>query len=631
MIKTRIKAFSMIETLFIVSLTSIGILTAYKVINDNFEDQSAKTLATDINKILKGFDLRFNNDGFEKSKWSNYAGDNYSFENKEQVRDFLQRSLIGFNATSCGKLDGWKPVKKDTTESYKDKYNFISCNLWEKKLPLKLNAKIKLNIQNDYVNSLNLILFFDNDTDFKKNFKSLKKALIEAKASEEKGLTGIFNYQLISLETNNKIKIRECIKKKSKCGLEATYTGTDLSYDYLYTNGSNNMINSKIKFQNNYSGTAINTCFRYIKDGLSWRKISNVYCGIGYGKKDPMDINSEKYDYIELNTEAIHTNKIFLNKECTFRNADGSVTTAPCGIYLDGTSNTIISNYDQVNATEAFINIIDATTLKTKEATVNSKLEVNGDTELNGTLKVKETANLEDLKINGAASDVNLDVLSSAKLNNVEIRGSLETENKVHIHNSLIVDNDLDVKGKITTARIHLTESIGYSTLGKSCSSLGNGTMLNYQDSSYYDIAICANGKWKLLNVNKNQIMPFNGNCPRGFERFNEASGRTLMGSGNIYDSATNKTINYKVGQNGGEAFHKLTINEMPSHNHKYQDAYYVEKFGPNGEGHMQGSNATDYDNNLYIRNVYTDYTGGDAPHENRMPYYVVNWCIYKG
>ena len=79
----------------------------------------------------------------------------------------------------------------------------------------------------------------------------------------------------------------------------------------------------------------------------------------------------------------------------------------------------------------------------------------------------------------------------------------------------------------------------------------------------------------------------------------------------------------YAIGGTGGEESHKLTVNEMPSHRHSYK---------------FKGADIDDSwknQNNLYSvshtytwNTAYTDYTGGDQPHENRPPYYALFYIM---
>lgn len=72
----------------------------------------------------------------------------------------------------------------------------------------------------------------------------------------------------------------------------------------------------------------------------------------------------------------------------------------------------------------------------------------------------------------------------------------------------------------------------------------------------------------------------------------------------------------YKGGQTGGEATHKLTINEMPSHTHKYKLAYGATD---PARGFAYGNTPSGTFSGDFIQN-----TGENQPHNNMPPYIVV-------
>ena len=69
----------------------------------------------------------------------------------------------------------------------------------------------------------------------------------------------------------------------------------------------------------------------------------------------------------------------------------------------------------------------------------------------------------------------------------------------------------------------------------------------------------------------------------------------------------------YAAGDTGGEATHKLTVNEMPSHSHNYSYPGYE------AGGEWYGASGTAKGNT-----VATTAVGGGAAHENRPPYFAV-------
>ena len=75
----------------------------------------------------------------------------------------------------------------------------------------------------------------------------------------------------------------------------------------------------------------------------------------------------------------------------------------------------------------------------------------------------------------------------------------------------------------------------------------------------------------------------------------------------------------YKAGSTGGEATHKLTVNEMPSHTHKaYQVANATISAGT-------GKNILFAGENWAQGTIATQATGGGSAHNNMPPYITVN------
>lgn len=77
----------------------------------------------------------------------------------------------------------------------------------------------------------------------------------------------------------------------------------------------------------------------------------------------------------------------------------------------------------------------------------------------------------------------------------------------------------------------------------------------------------------------------------------------------------------YAIGTTGGEATHKLTIEEMPSHKHQIKTNNDDWNNSPNG-----GNYGTTHDgaNSWYNTNWYTENSGGNAAHNNMPPYLTV-------
>lgn len=114
--------------------------------------------------------------------------------------------------------------------------------------------------------------------------------------------------------------------------------------------------------------------------------------------------------------------------------------------------------------------------------------------------------------------------------------------------------------------------------------------------------------------------------------------GRVAVGKTDNSDPSYNN-----IGATGGEAAHTLTVQEMPSHSHSYNDAYFAENGGTQINGNnVFGTNAnTDGDNQFRWRkedgswttnkndaNINTSGVGGGLAHNNMQPYMVLRYLI---
>jgi hypothetical protein len=96
------------------------------------------------------------------------------------------------------------------------------------------------------------------------------------------------------------------------------------------------------------------------------------------------------------------------------------------------------------------------------------------------------------------------------------------------------------------------------------------------------------------------------------WEQFGQ--GRTLIGVG-TGDDGTN-TQEFEVNTTGGEYKHKLVIDEIPSHSHKYHSPI-VQEVTPS-------SNTSTYGNYMKTYKIDSDSVGGDGYHNNVQPYIAV-------
>ncbi|MEP8041612.1 hypothetical protein ABJY94_18460 [Vibrio parahaemolyticus] len=121
----------------------------------------------------------------------------------------------------------------------------------------------------------------------------------------------------------------------------------------------------------------------------------------------------------------------------------------------------------------------------------------------------------------------------------------------------------------------------------------------------------------KLDGVPSGSIFAFEGACPVGSLPLDMA-GRTIIGSGRLDDGTLDHT--YRMGEKGGYQRHQLTLSEFPKHSHGL-------KSEPDGTG---GSGSVRTGPRKPVKVVQTDGEGGGGYHENRMPYMVLNWCVFN-
>ncbi|HUC12092.1 MAG TPA: tail fiber protein [Stellaceae bacterium] len=99
---------------------------------------------------------------------------------------------------------------------------------------------------------------------------------------------------------------------------------------------------------------------------------------------------------------------------------------------------------------------------------------------------------------------------------------------------------------------------------------------------------------------------------------------------------------NYSLGAAGGQETHTLTTNEVPGHNHSLNARNNGQANGTNipGGAVSMGSGYAIEANNP-VENIYSSdaptiamgsasvgSAGGNQPHENRMPFLTINYCI---
>ena len=140
---------------------------------------------------------------------------------------------------------------------------------------------------------------------------------------------------------------------------------------------------------------------------------------------------------------------------------------------------------------------------------------------------------------------------------------------------------------------------------------LCNGTALKYTNDNF-------------VSNTDERISSFNKNSTGDLILTPDLHGRFILGSGEG-DGLTQRDIH----TNGGEETHKLTVAEMPSHNHKQ---HIVKGNDINWNSRYGGpySLGTDDKEAEGYYGSYTESKGGDDPHNNMPPYYVLTYIIKK-
>lgn len=130
----------------------------------------------------------------------------------------------------------------------------------------------------------------------------------------------------------------------------------------------------------------------------------------------------------------------------------------------------------------------------------------------------------------------------------------------------------------------------------------------------------------QLLPINQNQALfallgTFYGGNGQTTFALPDLRGRVPFHIGNVF----------LQGEKGGTENHALTIPEMPAHSHAaIASSNTANQQSPSGNMWANGAAAPPYKStsNAAMSSAAIGNTGGNQPHENRMPYLVMNYCI---
>lgn len=115
--------------------------------------------------------------------------------------------------------------------------------------------------------------------------------------------------------------------------------------------------------------------------------------------------------------------------------------------------------------------------------------------------------------------------------------------------------------------------------------------------------------------------------CPEGWDEFKDGAGRFIVGVGrhkeNDDEGKPIKELDYRAKE--GKRQHKLTVQEMPKHDHTL-----VWGQGRGRPGQVTGSNIVPGPLNIIDLRQNTGEQGGGQPHNIMPPYIVLHLCKKK-
>lgn len=673
------KGLTLIEAMIALGISAAVTTGGLSYYNEQNKSDQVDELASNITKIMSAVDQRIYIDKYNPSLWPNVL----AYNTTRQTQEFLNRELIARTATCGDSSSGWQPTINDPSDptevDYKTNLQLVPCNVLGTAVTVNdtLTTNLRLTKSTNSISTVDLYFFFEDQEDFRENFIGLKKLAQKTRELDEKNVTGSHNYRFVDMTASNpsltSLTNQECLNLNINCGFLAQYQADGEGVEYLDVTGSNSMINSKVTFKEKLDDASpIQTCFTYeYSNGTnSWVRKGDLDCGIGI---DP----DKGHTFVEADVYSASAQRFNLDSLCDME-ISGIVQKVPCGMMTQNNSgvNVAVGVLDEIHTTEGYVNLLNVSNIETGTLTVEDTLMVAGSTELNELIVNKESVFNEKVTMLGAENIIE---------NKLTVNGSTEIDTLKVASNS-VFEKNVDIFGTLTLSGSNSFVRANHLKLGViNSSSLHTycfGNKLDPEDmddpsfegamkvlkikkvidgvevlhtepvicTEYTDIDGNKKEQWKLANARVGQIAAFDGSCPEGFTYFEKASGRFLLGENKTQlEGLTQTEINklvaenkafldkngnvlkYAVGESGGEAFHSLTEDEMPIHNHKVPDikascsgadcaGYAMATVGARGD--TVWSNANE---------IPTGPAGKNESHENRPPYYVVNYCIYEG
>jgi hypothetical protein len=622
----NLTGLTLMETMLVVTISLSVLSLAIYWLGIYQKSKAASVVAYDVVEVVTAIDRRIFIDGYDSSKWGTLK-----YSNNNDVRKFLNEKLISSEAP-CGLANGWKPVTDKFTDAAEiakmEKSSLIQCNLWSEKTPWNALTEVEVVEFDNKVTSVNLYIKQKNDAIFEENFNYLRQAVTEMKEKDSKKIAGLHYYSFVNdVDKNTPISALQCSKLKSKCLIKASFSSESTGSESLLVNGNNSMINSAITFKPDRDSPSLN-CLRWKFDETGSYSSSDVKCGIGVYDTSSTEQN-KKIDVVinSMTSKAMYLDKTCNQYEYNYSNQTLEITgSSPCGIYeADGSVIQAVQKMytrnliaQKIKARDLFVSSLDV-----KEAlTIMETVTARGDVKVDGKTTINQGLTVDK----GAKFNENLEIKKTLNVyGNTNVQ-AIAAENMYSAHNMTAKT----FKGDYL--ELNVTKNIN-----SACDASEAGTMTATTLATNADfkntLLICrataknpSDFRWRSLNGLEGQIMSFNSECPPGWKRFEAAAGRTLIGTGRYVEGAN--VYNYNLGDQGGEAMHMLTIDEMPTHQH---DSHTPSGSCPSGNCQVAGIQTTHTDTVWSSNsNIRTSSTGGNKAHENRSPYIAVNWCIFE-
>lgn len=214
----------------------------------------------------------------------------------------------------------------------------------------------------------------------------------------------------------------------------------------------------------------------------------------------------------------------------------------------------------------------------------------------------------------------------------VDIRGDMIVDGFAKIGRDVDINGRVDVRGNITCGDIGENSSINVLTADIRCP-----YKISFEDGESEQMEDLIPAGMVVMWAGAVTDIPFGWALCDGLNGTPDLRGRFVIGYNDIENSVPNGPDSIfnpgglpysppilNIGDVSGESVHLLTEQEMPSHAHRIPWRNQEDDGTVAANNNSEGTSFTSNDNG----DDFTDYVGGDAPHNNMPPYYVLAFII---